>query len=258
MTGPVQVEAITTFLDEYLSVGEIPDYSNAVNGLQVQNSGTVGCVIAAVDAALATIEGAAALAAGQGPGLLLVHHGLFWDGNIPLTGRRYRRVKLLMHHDLALYAAHLPLDLHSKVGNNVQLALLLGMEVDGRFGTFKGTPIGVFGALPINRTTLVNRLNQELGTEARLLAGGPETCQRVGIVTGGAGDMIAEAVQAGCDTFITGEGSHHTFFDAHEWGINVIYAGHYATEQLGVQVLAQTLSEEFGVPWSYYDHPTGL
>ena len=109
-----------------------------------------------------------------------------------------------------------------------------------------------------NRTTLVSHLNEELGTEAKLLAGGPETCQRVGIVTGGAGDMIAEAVQAGCDTFITGEGAHHTFFDAHEWGINVIYGGHYATEQLGVQALANKVSERFGLPWSFYDHPTGL
>ncbi len=261
MSGLVQLEAITTFLDDYLNIAEIPDYPNAVNGLQVQNSGTVGYVVAAVDAAQATIEGAAAHADGggdQGPGLMLVHHGLFWDGNLPLTGRRYRRVKSLLQHDVALYAAHLPLDLHAEAGNNVQLANRLGMEIEGRFGAFKGTPIGVFGQLPINRTTLVSHLNEELGTEARLLAGGPETCQRVGIVTGGAGDMIAEAVQAGCDTFITGEGAHHTFFDAHEWGVNVIYAGHYATEQLGVQALANKVSERFGLPWSLYDHPTGL
>jgi dinuclear metal center YbgI/SA1388 family protein len=259
VTDKVPLEAIATFLDEYLDVVTVPDYPNAVNGLQVQNSGTVGYIVAAVDAAQATIDGAVDHGdRALGPGLMVVHHGLFWDGNIPLTGRRYRRVRSLLQHDLALYSAHLPLDLHAEVGNNVQVANRLGLEIEGHFGTFKGTAIGVFGQLPIDRTTLVSRLNQELGTEARLLAGGPESCQRVGIVTGGAGDMIAEAVEVGCDTFITGEGAHHTFFDAHEWGINVIYAGHYATEQLGVQVLAGKVSERFRIPWSFHDHPTGL
>ena len=255
MTEVAALEAVAAFLDDYLHVGDIPDYGNAVNGIQVENSGTVYRVLAAVDAGQPSLD--AAGAAGDGT-LLLVHHGMLWDGNVPMTGRRYRRVKTLLQHDTALYAAHLPLDVHEVVGNNVQLAERIGLGVEGRFGEFQGQPIGVHGSLPIARDTLVERLNRELRTDATVLAGGPAECRRVGIVTGGAGDMIAQARAAGCDTFITGEGAHHTYFDALELGVNVIYAGHYATEQLGVQALAAVVSERFSLPWTFFDHPTGL
>jgi len=257
MTMSVSLEAITEFLDTFLDVDEVPDYPNALNGLQVENSGTVGHLVAAVDASHASIVGAAAESL-PGSGLLLVHHGLFWDGNVPLTGRRYRRITAMVAHDMALYAAHLPLDLHAEVGNNVQLADRLGLVVDATIGDFQGVSLGVAGTLKLHRDDLVARLNEVLCTNAKLLAGGQAECNRVAIITGGAGSMIADAVAAGCDTFITGEGSHHTYFDAHEWGINVIYAGHYATEQLGVQALAAAVSERFGIPWVFHDHPTGL
>ena len=257
MTTSPSLEAITEFLDTFLDVDAVPDYTDAMNGLQVENSGTVSHLVAAVDASQASIDGVAAESL-PGSGLLLVHHGLFWDGNVPLTGRRYRRIKAMMAQDLALYAAHLPLDMHPQVGNNVQLANRLGLTVDASFGAYQGTPLGVVGELSLHRDDLVARLNEELCTNAKLLAGGPAACSRVGIITGGAGNMIADAVAEGCDTFITGEGAHHTYFDAHEWGVNVIYAGHYATEQLGVQALAEVVSERFGIPWVFHDHPTGL
>lgn len=257
VTMSVSLEAVTEFLDTFLDVDAIPDYTNALNGLQVENSGTVGHIVAAVDASHASIDAAAAESL-PGNGLLVVHHGLFWDGNVPLTGRRYRRIKALVAHDLALYSAHLPLDLHPEVGNNVQLANRIGLAVDSSFGDYQGVSLGVAGALSLQRDDLVARLNEELCTSAKLLGGGPASCRRVGIITGGAGSMIADAVAAGCDTFITGEGAHHTYFDAHEWGINVIYAGHYATEQLGVQALAAAVGERFGIPWVFHDHPTGL
>ena len=104
-------------------------------------------------------------------------------------------------------------------------------------------------------------MNRALGTfapGARLIAGGPERVSRVGIITGGAGGMIGEARTTGLDTYITGEGAHHTYFDAVEWGLNVIYAGHYATETLGVQALASHLAERFELEWEFHDHPTGL
>jgi putative NIF3 family GTP cyclohydrolase 1 type 2 len=104
----------------------------------------------------------------------------------------------------------------------------------------------------------VAALDTDLATRARLIPGGPERVQRIGIVTGAAGSMIAAARDAGLDTFITGEGAHHTYFDAMEWGVNVIYAGHYATEQVGVQALARRLHAEFGLPWEFHRHPTGL
>jgi len=253
----IPLSDITRFLDRFLRITEVPDEPNALNGLQAENRGRVGRVVAAVDASLETIEG---IQPGD-PALLLVHHGLFWDGNVPLTGRRYRRTKALLDRDIALYAAHIPLDLHPEVGNNVELARRIGLSIEGWFGAYRGVPIGVWGTLPpalAERTALAAALEAELATTAQLIAGGPVRAGRVGIITGGAGSMIAAAREAGLDTFITGEGAHHTYFDATEWGLNVIYAGHYATEQLGVQALARRLQTEVGLPWEFHRHPTGL
>ena len=254
----VPLADVVAYADEFLRVREVADERNAVNGLQVENRGTISGIVAAVDASQATIDGAP-------PGsLLLVHHGLFWDGNVPVTGRRYRRLSSLIEHDVALYSAHIPLDLHPEVGNNVVLADRLGIEVEGWFGDYKGSPIGVWGFAPTGlhaRETLVAEVNRALGTYApgaRLIPGGAERVARVGIITGGAGNMIGDARNAGLDTYITGEGPHHTFFDAVEWGLNVIYAGHYATETLGVQALASHLGDRFDLEWEFHDHPTGL
>jgi dinuclear metal center YbgI/SA1388 family protein len=249
---------VVAYADEFLRIREVADERNAVNGLQVENKGSIGAIVAAVDASQATIEGVP-------PGsLLVVHHGLLWDGNVPVTGRRYRRIATPLDTDVALYAAHIPLDLHPEVGNNVVLADRLGIEVEGWFGDYKGSPVGVWGFAPARlavRETLVGEVNHALATftpGARLIPGGPERVSRVGIITGGAGGMIAEARNAGLDTYITGEGAHHTYFDAVEWGLNVIYAGHYATETLGVQALASHLGERFDLEWEFHDHPTGL
>ncbi len=257
MSGPVALGDVTEYLDRYLKIEEIPDEANALNGLQVGNSGTVDRIVAAVDTSQATIDGVVEESPSGSP-LLLVHHGLFWDGHIPLTGRRLRRVQSLLACDVALYGAHMPLDVHPEVGNNVQLARAVGLDVGGWFGDFHGIPIGVWGSLQMSRDALVERVNLALDTQAMLLPGGPPEVSRVGIISGGAGSMIAAARDAGLDTYITGEGAHYTYFDAMEWGISVIYAGHYATEQLGVQALARRLAAEFDLPWSFHHHPTGL
>jgi dinuclear metal center YbgI/SA1388 family protein len=262
----VPLAEVVHYLDEYLRVREVPDERNALNGLQVENRGLIGRFVAAVDASQATIDGviAAGIEEGGAPPLLLVHHGLFWDGNVPVVGRRYRRLAALLEHDIPLYSAHIPLDLHPDVGNNVVLAERLGLAVEGWFGDYHGVPIGVWGHAParlVPRDALLADVNHALGTHAqgaRLIAGGPERVARVGIITGGAGNMIAAARSAGLDTFITGEGAHHTYFDAMEWGLNVIFAGHYATETLGVQALASHLSERYDLDWDFHDHPTGL
>jgi dinuclear metal center YbgI/SA1388 family protein len=257
MSATVRLAEVTAYLDSYLRVREIPDSETALNGLQAENvSGRVTRIVAAVDASLATIA-----AAGREPGtLILVHHGLFWDGNLPLTGRRYRRVRALLDADLALYSAHIPLDVHPEVGNNHELARRIGVRDLEPFDLYRGTPIGVQGVLDgeVSREDFVARVDQILGSSARLIPGGPAAVRRVGVITGGAGDRIGAAAQAGLDTFLTGEGAHHTFFDAMELGINAIYAGHYATETVGVKALAEHLSARFGIPWEFHDHPTGL
>jgi dinuclear metal center YbgI/SA1388 family protein len=254
MKGSAKLVDIVAYLDEYLRVSEVPDAAHAVNGLQVSNAGTVNQLAGAVDLCKATID----MAAEQGADLMLVHHGLFWGGLRPLTGRDYRRVATLVSHDIAVYSGHLPLDLHADVGNNALLVRQLGVTQRGQFGEEYGIRIGVWGELDISRAALAQRLAALLGVTPRVLPFGPERVQRIGVVTGAAGSMIAQAAAAGLDTFITGEGRHHSFFDAEELGLNVFYAGHYATETLGVKALAEHIASRFNLPWTFLDHPTGL
>jgi dinuclear metal center YbgI/SA1388 family protein len=259
MGGDVSLAELTAYLDQYLRIGEVPDEANAVNGLQVANrSGQVGRIVAAVDASLETVRSVGTV--GTEPALMLVHHGLFWDGNIPITGRRYRRVRTLFDGDIALYSAHIPLDVHPEVGNNHGLARLLGLGDLKPFDIYRGIAIGVQGSLPepTPREALRRRIEQQLGATARLIPGGPADVRRVAIITGGAGDRIRAAAEAGVDTYLTGEGPHHTYFDAMELGVNAIFAGHYATETIGVKALAEHLSARFEIPWEFHDHPTGL
>lgn len=249
-----RLDAVTAWLDTYLRVGELPDYDGAVNGLQVQNGGEVTRILAAVDASQESIAAAAKV-----PGtLLLVHHGMLWDGNRPVTERRYRRLKAAFAGDVALYSAHLPLDCHAEVGNNVLLARHLGLVPVGPFGRYKTLDVGLHGVLELDRDELVKRLTTILGSPARLIPGGPARTKRVALITGGAGSSTTEAAARGCDTFITGEGAHHTWFDAMEGGVNLIYAGHWATETLGVRALAEKVAEQFQLPHEFFAQPTGL
>lgn len=259
MSSLVPVAQLVEYLDQFLRIREIPDEAGAVNGLQVETqAGVVGRIVAAVDASQATIDGV--MRPGDPPTMLLVHHGLFWDGNQPITGRRFRRIAALFRGGVAVYSAHIPLDVHPEVGNNVVLARGLGLLNQQPFDVYKGIPIGIKGELaePISREALVATLDRLLNTRSRLLAGGPEQVRLVGIITGGAGGRIGAAREAGLDAFVTGEGAHHTYFDAMELGVNTIYAGHYATEQVGVTALARHLSDRFSIPWEFHDHPTGL
>ncbi len=254
-SGEVDLGSIVSYLDEYLDLTNVPDYPDACNGLQVENSGRVSVIVACTDACQATIDAATEL----GADLMLVHHGLFWgDGLRPLTDRHYRRARQLIVNDIAVYSAHIPLDAHAVVGNNAELARLLEMRAIERFGDYQAIKIGVLGELDVTRDELAARLERALGETPRVIPTGPERCRRIGIVTGGASAHIGEARAVGLDTFITGEGPHHSYFDAEEWGINVFFAGHYATETLGVKALAARLSDRFGVDWEFVDHPTGI
>ena len=250
----VELSELVHYLDDYLALGDVPDYPGALNGLQVDGPGPVRKVAVAVDAAEATITRAIE----TGAELLLVHHGLFWDGNRPVTGRRYRRLAPLLKAGVAVYSAHLPLDAHPEVGNNAVLARALGIDIQGRFGAHEGVELGVWGTLSLKREALCARLDDLLGRRVHMIAGGPERVSRVGVITGGGGSFVGAALAAGLDALVTGEGSHHTYFDATEGGLNLYYGGHYATETWGVRALGEHLAERFGVDWEFLDHPTGL
>ncbi len=246
--------AIVTHCDRLLRTAAIGDYAGAVNGLQVANRGAVTRIAATVDASLATVR----LAIAAKADLLLVHHGLFWSPAHPWTGKKYELLRALLDHDLAVYSSHLPLDAHPKLGNNAQLCAALGLKKLQPFFESHGQTIGFQSATRLARTDLAARLAQATGAQPRVIPGGPAVCQRLGIVTGGAGGDLKTAAAAGVDTFITGEGPHWTYALAEELGVNVFYAGHYATETFGVKALAAHLSRKFAVPWVFLDHPTGL
>lgn len=245
---------LAAYLDDYLRVAAVRDAPLALNGLQVANRGTVARIAAAVDLCEATVR----MAAEQEADLLLVHHGLFWGAPRPFVGPAYRRLAGLIRANIALYSAHLPLDCHPEVGNNALLARHLGVEIRGAFGEADGQTIGVWGETNVTRDAFTRRLGEVLGAPPRLMAFGGDPVRRVGIVTGGAGSMIAQAARAALDTYVTGEGAHHTYFDAEELGVNVYYGGHYLTETFGVRALAEHVAARFDLPWTFLDHPTGL
>ncbi len=246
---------IVAFLDRELNTAGIPDYSGAMNGLQLENSsGTVERIIAAVDASLPVIEKAAA----GGPGLLLVHHGLFWQGAQPLRGAFFKKVKTAMEAGLAIYSSHLPLDVHPLWGNNICLANALGMTELEPFLDWKGLPMGLKGRWEGSREELRSRLAEVVGGAVHACPGGHERISCIGLITGGAGGEVAAAAAAGVDAFITGEGPHWSHVLAEELGLNLFFAGHYATETFGVKALASRISEDFKIEWRFVDHPSGL
>lgn len=242
--------ALTSHLDELLADPGIEEYKNALNGLQVENSGKVRRIFAAVDACEWVIREAAA----HKSCLLIVHHGLFWNGLQPLTGPAFRKMRLALAGDLAIYSSHLPLDAHALFGNNALLANKLNL--DGPRERFLKVGWRVEDVVP--RKALVSRVEAAVGGRVHVAPGGPVRCRRIGVVSGGAGGEIFQAAAEGVDTFITGEGPHWTYTAAEELGINLIYAGHYGTETFGVKALAEHLGSVFGVPWEFLDHPTGL
>jgi dinuclear metal center YbgI/SA1388 family protein len=251
---------IVQYLDDLLDTDTVPDFPNALNGLQLANSGSVHRVAAAVDFSLRTVTAAAAADAD----LLIVHHGMFWGGLQAIRGTMYERIRTLITRDMAVYSSHLPLDRHALYGNNALLAAELGLEPSGEFAQFKTISIGVAGESDILTSAIATRADAFArlhGGTVRTTPIDPERMTRVWAVCTGAGastETLNEARTRGIDTLIVGEGPHHSAVDADESGIAVIYAGHYATETLGVRALAAHVSDRFGVPWTFIEAPTGL
>ena len=259
MTGSA-LSGIVTYLDALLRTSDTPDYTEALNGLQIEHRGPVTRIAAAVDTSARTIRGAIA----DRSNLLLVHHGLFWSGLQPITGHLYSRIGLLLEHDIALYSTHLPLDAHETFGNSALLAAEIGLEPTGGFARFETVHCGVWGGADVATADLLARLQEfarSHGGNAVSSTLAPSRRTRKWAICSGAGinaGSIREATDLGVDTLITGEGPHWSAVDAEERALVIIYAGHYATETLGVRALAKHVSATFDIPWTFIASPTGL
>ena len=254
----MELATFTDRLDDELDTEAYADVDASANGLQVgPPEADLEHAAFAVDAAEATIESATE----AGADVLVVHHGLSWGGIERVTGRQYGRIAPLIDNDIALYVSHLPLDGHQALGNAAGIADLLGLAETAPFGSMGPVTVGQQGRLaePTGVDEIATRLEADLeGTDdVQLFDFGPETVETVGIVTGSGTDWLDEAVDVGADLLITGEGKQQVYHRAREAGINVLLAGHYATETFGVRNL-QTLADDWGLSTSYHAHPTGL
>ncbi len=245
---------IVSHADAYLRIAEIGDWDNALNGLQIENSGRVTKIGAAVDVSTRVLSAAAK----KDVDLLIVHHGLFWPGLQSITGALHRQLRIAFENDIALYSAHLPLDVHPKVGNNAQLTAALGLKSTEPFFEEKGTLIGLKSRSSQPREVLMRKVRKVLGGPVKTFNFGPTKTDSIGVITGGAGSEIYRVAQDKIDTFITGEAPHWAAVAAAELGINLILGGHYATETFGVKALAAHLSKRFKLPWEFLDFPTRL
>ena len=251
---------IIPWLDDALQTSATPDYSGALNGLQLEHTGPVRRIAAAVDISLRTVEQAVAADAN----LLIVHHGMFWSGAQPIRGTHHRKLKLLLDHDIAVYSSHLPLDRHETLGNNVLLAAALGLTPTTGWYAYKGVNIGTVAECDVSTRELAERVRRFSEDHDHHAVITPHDrsrrTRRVAICSGGGAstDSLREAIAIGADTLVVGEGPHHTAVDAEESGLVVMYAGHYATETLGVQALARAVSERWQLPWEFLPAPTGL
>lgn len=250
------LEDIVGFLESYLQTDKLRDYPGAVNGLQIENSGAITRVVAAVDASLAVVEEAASV---KGT-LLIVHHGIFWQGVQKITGPVRRKIKAALDGDLALYSSHLPLDVHPVCGNNVLLAKALGLsKLEPMPVNHKtGVSLGLIGSTAENLADFLSLVTKAVSTPVHHCAGGPADVRRVAVVTGGAGGEVATMAAMGVDTFVTGEGPHWSYGLAEELGVNLIYAGHYATETFGARALTARVASDFALPSDFIDRPSGI
>ncbi len=246
----IPLHGISQFLDRTLQNQLFTDSSN--NGLQIANRGAVSSIVVGVDASLRLLQAAK----DEGADFVLCHHGLSWGDSLKrLTGLNYELVSFAITHNIAVYASHLPLDAHPQVGNNAQLAKLLKLQKVKPAFQYHGNTIGVTGILPKMSTfeAFCETIGTTVSPDYRALAFGPQKIRKIGIVSGGGAEMIAEAKELGLDAFLTGEPTLQGYTQAENLKMNAVFAGHYATEITGVRALASLLTRQFGVPSTVID-----
>lgn len=241
-------------MSEALNLSDFASLDPSANGLQVERRDPVLRRAAfAVDASLETFRRAVETEAD----LLFVHHGLLWGREARLTGDHYRRIRFLLENDLALYAVHLPLDAHPELGNNAGIARVLGLDHIEPFGEYRGLKVGLKGvlSLPESMDVLSRRV---CARPLASLAFGVDEIKTVGVISGDDPRAVAQAIAEGLDLFITGDAMHEIYHQSMEAGINVLSAGHYATEIFGVRQMSEFIARETDIETVLIDVPTGL
>jgi len=256
MGGNFTGAKLDTFFRGFLDIDGFAGADDSLNGIQVDNDGGIGKIAFAVDASLETIERAAAC----GAGMLFVHHGMFWGKPAAIAGNRRRRIKALLDANICLYAVHLPLDQHPKLGNCAVLAELLGLESVEPFGGYHGRKIGYKGNFP--QPVDIEQAVRKIAFEGRPPVGvypfGKKENRTCAVVSGGAAFNALEAIAEGIDLYVSGEMSHSVYGECLEGGLNMIAGGHYATEVWGVRAVMRHCAGELHIDTEFIDVPTGL
>jgi dinuclear metal center YbgI/SA1388 family protein len=254
----MRIQEIDAYFRSFLRIDDLAAADSSLNGIQAASGGDVGKIAFAVDACMDAFR----LAAEWGADMIFVHHGLFWGRDLRVTGVHYERLRFLIERGLALYAAHLPLDMHPEVGNNAGIAAALGLVDTVPFGEYRGNAIGVRGrfASPLAREEAAKRLfGCSAVRPATLLPFGKAVVETAGVISGGAPFEAADqAIALGLDLYITGDASHSIYHTCQEAGINVLFAGHYQTETWGVRLAAEKTHRDTGLQTRFFDVPTGL
>ena len=245
----IRTEDIVNYCDQRTKISEIKDFPGSYNGLQLENSGEVLKIGAAVDAGLVPFQKAIS----TGIDFIITHHGLFWTPPIPLINSAFQKVKLCIDHNLAVYGSHLPLDCHPEIGNNAILAQKLQLEPIASFLPYEGVDIGLITKNTQSRKDLSNRLKSLFPMGINSMEFGSDTPSKIAILTGSGQSAVDKILDAGADTLITGELKQHHFNLAQELKLNLYACGHYATETFGVDALAQEVSAKFDLPYEFIE-----
>jgi len=253
----MELKEFDRYIRSVLDMEGTAGIDRSLNGIQVskKNPEIVRAAFA-VDACMEVFE----RASDWGADLIFVHHGIFWGKPVPLTGRHYKRISFLIEKDIALYAAHLPLDVHAEIGNNAGLAKAVGLQDLQPFGKYKGQMIGIKGAFSSSRTIEEIIVSLGLDTESCLgiLPFGKKNIHTAGVIAGGGAMEVEEALEQDLDLYITGDVAHEVYHYCLEGGINMISCGHYNTETFGPRLMMEQVRKDTPLETMFIDIPTGL
>ena len=253
----ITTRKLDDFFRGLLDLETFKSIDSSLNGLQVDNDGSELEKIAfAVDAGLEVFR----RAADAGAGMLFVHHGLFWGEPLRVEANHRERIKFLLDHNIALYAVHLPLDQHPRLGNNAVLAELLGIQNPEPFGLYNNHKIGYKGNLsvPLTPDEAAKKISFMGRPPLGILPFGKTECNSCAVISGGAPMEALQAMEEGLDLYVTGESSHSVYHHAMENRINLLAGGHYNTEVWGVRRMMEECVNRLGMDSEFIDVPTGL